>query len=161
MPLQQVVESIALHKMQHLILPHGKEGDVCFVLTADTLSQDVHGGIQGKPINKHDAFEKIKVAREGSQLCTAFCLDKKRFVNGVWEVEQRIARSVHAAYLFDIPDALIEDYFEHSIGYSCSNAIAIEGYGSRYLKWVDGSYTAIVGLPLYEVRQALEEVGFF
>ena len=37
-PLSQLVETIAIYKMEHIILPDGKkEGDYCFVLTADTL----------------------------------------------------------------------------------------------------------------------------
>ena len=31
----------------------------------------------------------------------------------------------------------------------------------EFLKELNGSYTAIVGLPLYEVREALEKLGFF
>jgi len=161
LPLQQVVESIALHKMEHLVLDDGKEGEQAFVLTADTLSQDSHGAIHGKPKDYADAVKKIKLAQKGSRLYTAFCLDKKIFKDGAWQVEERIKMSVPAEFLFDVPDDLIDDYLENSIGLDCSGAIAIEQYGLRYLKWVDGSYTAIVGLPVYQVRQALTELGFF
>jgi len=161
MPLQKVVESIALHKMEHLNLPEGKEGDYAFVLTADTLSQDSHGAVHGKPKDYIDAVKKIKRAQNGSRLCTAFCLDKRIFKDGKWHIEKRIQDSVRAKFLFEVPDHLIDDYLKHSIGLECSGAIAIEQYGLRYLKWVDGSYSAIVGLPIYQVRQALTELGFF
>ena len=42
-----------------------------------------------------------------------------------------------------------------------SNAIAIEGCGGQFLQWVRGSYTTIVGLPMFELREALEEIGFY
>ena len=38
--------------------------------------------------------------------------------------------------------------------------MAIEGVGSQFVKSIDGSYTAIVGLPLFELRTALLELGF-
>ena len=37
LPFQQLVEAIANHKMNHVIMPEGKEGDLAFVLTADTI----------------------------------------------------------------------------------------------------------------------------
>ena len=53
MPLTQLVATIARHKMEHVVLPAGgQEGAVCFVMTADTLSQDMDGTIHGKPDDK-------------------------------------------------------------------------------------------------------------
>lgn len=162
LPLVQIVEHIALFKMQHVQLPAGKkEGEYCFVLTADTLSQDLNGTIHGKPVDTADAIQKIKAARAGSRLCTAFCLDKKIWRAGKWEVDKRIQKAVSAEYIFNIPDAWINIYLKNSLGLSASNAIAVEGFGAQFLEVIKGSYTTIVGLPMYEIRQALEEVGFF
>lgn len=160
-PLSDVVSSIARYKMEHATLPEGKEDQIMFVLTADTLSQDMDGKIQGKPQDREDAIKKIKSARNGSRLCTAFCLDKKIFKDGKWVTTDRIEHVVFASYIFDVPDAWIDRYLENSLGFSSSNAIAIELYGAQFLKEVRGSYTTIVGLPLFEVRQALEALGFF
>ena len=83
LPLPQLVLSIALYKMQHVILPAGtSEGQVCFVLTADTMSHDAHGVVHGKPIDRADAIAKIKATAAGSFLCTAFCLDRKVWQSG-------------------------------------------------------------------------------
>ena len=77
------VLSIALYKMQHVILPDGKhEGDRCFVLTADTMSHDKMGVVHGKPVDRADAIAKIKATAAGSFLCTGFCLDRKVWKNG-------------------------------------------------------------------------------
>ncbi len=161
LPLAQLVESIALHKMEHADLSGLDRNSEQFVLTADTLSQDENGTIQGKPKDRDDAIAKIKAAREGTRLCTAFCLDKKVWRDGEWQIVDRIQGVVHASYKFIIPDEWIEKYFENSMGLECSNAIAVEQYGGQFLKEVQGSYTAIVGLPMYEVREALERIGFF
>ena len=161
-PLDQVVKSIALHKMQHAILPKtGKEGEVCFVLTADTLDQDVYGKINGKPTSRAQAIEMIKRARGGSQICTAFCLEKRIWRKEKWELVKRIEKAVGAQYFFIIPDDWIEAYLKNTKVLEVSNAISIEEFGGQFLKHIDGSYTTIVGLPMFEIRQALEELGFF
>lgn len=161
LPLQKIVESIALQKMAHVIMPRGTEGQIAFVLTADTLSQDLDGTINGKPVDRLDAIEKIKRARQGSRLSTAFCIERKIYKNNAWHTDKRIVQCVDAAYIFAIPDDWIDRYLENSIALNCANAIAIEEYGMQFLKMVDGSYSSIVGLPLFEVREALGELGFF
>lgn len=161
MPLPKIVESIALQKMDHVIMPHGKDGDVAFVLTADTLSQDLDGTVQGKPADRADAIAKIQSARNGSRLSTAFCLDRKIFRNGAWQIDKRIVQCVSAEYQFAIPDAWIEVYLDTTIALNCANAIAIEEFGAQFLKTMYGSYSTIVGLPMFEVREALEALGFF
>ncbi len=161
LPLHKLVASIALYKMEHADLSGIDREKEIFVLTADTLSQDANGAIQGKPKDRADAIEKIKEARGGTRLCTGFCLDKKAWKNGGWQTVDRIEQVVHASYKFIIPDEWIETYLEKSPGLNCSNAIAVEQYGGQFLKEVQGSYSAIVGLPLYEVREALEKLGFF
>lgn len=159
--LQKVVETIAIHKMEHVIMPTGQEGAIAFVLTADTLSVDATGTISGKPTDINDAIAKIKAARGGVNLCgTAFCLEKKIFKNGKWSTDKQIVKFVHAEYYFEVPDEFIKDYIKHSGALEAAGAITIED-GPQYLKSVSGSYSAIVGLPMYELWQALTELGFF
>jgi septum formation protein len=161
LPLPQIVMHIARFKMESLQLPAGKDGQVCFVLTADTLAQDKDGTVQGKPADHDDAIAKIKSARDGSNLCTAFCLDKKIWQQGQWKLVERIEQVVHAEYLFAIPDEWIDIYLEKSIALNTAGAVTVEAFGNQFLKMVHGSYSAIIGLPLFELREALEKLGFF
>lgn len=161
-PLPQLVLNIAIYKMQHVILPSGTyEGKICYVLTADTMSHDKTGTIHGKPIDRADAIAKIKAAREGSFLCTAFCLDKKVWQGDNWVIEERIADIVFAEFLYIVPDNWLDIYLEKTPYLDVSGAIAVEKFGNQFLKTVQGSYSTIIGLPLFEVRQALEKLGFF
>lgn len=161
LPLEEVVASIARFKMEHVILPGGNDGDSIFVVTGDTLSQDNEGGIKGKPKDRQDAIKKIKEARAGSSLCSAFCLDKKIYRNGAWQTEKRIEKVVCASYVFNVPDRCIDEYLSNTISMKCDNAVYIEGYGTQFLKEVHGSYSTIIGLPMFELREALEQMGFF
>ena len=161
LPLCQLVASIARFKMDHVTLQAGSDGDVLFVLTADTLSQDADGTIQGKPTSREDAIQKIKRARDGSRLCTGFCLDKRVWRDGAWQVDRRIEKAVETRYHFIVPDEWLDTYITHAPSMTSSNAIAVEGFGGQFLHEVRGSYTAIVGMPMYELRSALDELGFF
>ena len=104
----------------------------------------------------------------GAQTATAFCLDKKKWDsnNNNWQTEIRILQYVKSKYIFDVPDNWIERYFELSIAaginyMNVSGAVAIEEFGAQFLKSIEGSYTAVVGLPMYELRESLSEIGFF
>ena len=160
LPVEQLIMAIALHKMDHVVLPDGAEGDRMFVLTADTMSQDKDGTVNGKPVDREDAILKIRAARDRAQLYTAFCLDLKEYKNGSWHTRERIHEAVGATYQFIVPDEWIDRYLDTSMGMTCSNAIAIEGYGEQFLKEIQGSYSTIVGLPMYELREALTRLGF-
>jgi len=159
--LRESVEVIALYKMEHVILPEGNEGDTCFVLTADTLTENNDGSLSGKPKNRFDAIEMIKAARGGARVGTAFCVDRRVWRTDHWKVFKRVQGYAVGEYDLDIPDEWIDIYLEKSFSTSSSGAIAIEGYGEQFLKMVNGSYSAIVGLPMFEVREALQEIGFF
>ena len=161
MPLRQVVESIAAHKMKHVIMPQATEGQVIFVLTADTLSIDTTGAISGKPTNMEDAIAKIKAARGGTNRCgTAFNIQKKVFKNGTWNLLQGHMGYAEATYEFEVPDECIEEYIQSSGALEAAGAIKIED-GPQFLKFVNGSYTAIIGLPMYELFTSLKRMDFF
>ncbi len=163
LPWQKVIERIALYKMDHVLLPQEAQSvSPCYVLTADTMGVDIDGVIHGKPVDKEDAIKKIKALRRGGECGTAFCLDRKKFKNGTWLVEERIMQFVSATYTFDMGDEWIEHYFKAVPQYlKIAGAITIEGYGAQFLKTINGSYTTVLGLPLCQVRLALQKLGFF
>jgi len=161
LPLPQLVESIAKHKMAQIIMPQGIEGQHLFVLTADTLTQDKKGTMLGKPSNKQHAYTMLNTIRQGAQVGTAFCLDKKVYRFDRWQIEERVIEYVQAECVFVVPDWAVDYYLENSLAMKASGAITIEGFGAQFLKSINGSYSAIMGLPLYEVRKALEKLNFF
>ena len=161
LPLPHLVEQIAVHKMEHVVLGPGSDGQECFVLTADTLTQDSRGKIHGKPVDRADELRKIHVLREGARVGTAFCLDKKIFSAGIWQTTQRVVKFVMAECFFDIPDQWVAPYLALGQGAGASGGMRIEGFGSLFLKSVHGSYTTIIGLPMFELREALEAIGFY
>jgi septum formation protein len=160
--LEPVVRSIARHKMAHVDMPQGSEGQVAFVLTADTLTQDSKGNIHGKPENREDAIAKIRALEPQCRVATAFCLKRLKFHRGIWQVDAERECCVISTCEFNIPDHWLDRYFEKSaIGYQAAGGMAIETYGMQFLKAIYGSYSAVIGLPLFELRQVLDDLGFF
>ena len=163
-PIKEILKKIALKKMDSITLPAAVENDFAFVLTADTMGSCA-GKIFGKPSSKEEAVDMIQSYKSGAETYTAFCLDKKKFHNGSWNIEKRVEVCAGAQYIFDIPDYDIERYFELSqqkgIDYlNVSGAVAIEEFGAQFLKTLTGSYSAVVGLPMYELRESLYHLGF-
>jgi predicted house-cleaning NTP pyrophosphatase (Maf/HAM1 superfamily) len=160
--IEQIVLRIAQSKMKHAEIPEGnKEGQQCYVLTADTMVQDVYGTIHGKPTNRADAITKLKIARLDNYLATAFCIQRLVWEADVWVLEACIEQVVTARYQFNVPDAWIDYYLDTTLGIQCAGAAAVEGFGAQFLRAVKGSHSCIIGLPLYEVREGLERLGFF
>ena len=79
-----------------------------------------------------------------------------------WKTVASLQRTVSAGCLYIVPDEWIDTYFkEHPIALQAAGAIAIEEYGLQFLASIEGSYSTIIGLPLYDLRQALYELDFF
>ena len=158
-PFTAVVSSIARSKMDHASVPVG--GTHCYVLTADTLCIDSQGRLHGKPESPEAAVAMLRLWRSGCLVATGFCLDKKEYVNGVWKTEKRIEQSVVTKIDFSVPDEWLDDYLNKTPSLNVAGAMAIEEFGFQFVRTIEGSYTNIIGLPLFEVRQALTELGFF
>lgn len=159
LPLKELVELIADFKMDHVILPSGKEGDEIRVLTADTLTLDGNGEIAGKPKSKKEVVERIKSYRKGAVTGSAFCLSTKKFRNDVWQEVDRVLGYSQAEYIFDIPDHKIDWYLQNAFeGISFMNVsggVMVDGAGAQFVKEIKGSYTAILGLPMYELSKII------
>lgn len=158
------VLAIAEQKMAHVVIPAVAEVQeiMAYVLVADTLGCDLNGNVHGKPKDREDAREKIKALRQGGVVGTAFCLAKKVWQDNAWHGIDEISQYVETKYTMDLPDDWIESYLDHTPDYlNISGAITIEGYGAQFVKTIDGSYSSVLGLPLAEVREALNELGYF
>ena len=162
LPFTERLQEIARKKMEHAVLPEvGLEGQEIFVLAVDTMGQDSKGVDHGKPKDREDAIHKIKTLGESSTTATAMCLDKKQWFDGRWQTMGRIEQVVETRYRFVVPEQWMDRYLENSWAMIASGAIAVELYGAQFLEWIDGSYSGVVGLPMYELRQSLEKLHFF
>tara|TARA_B100000674_G_C37822158_1_gene906351 strand:- start:358 stop:969 length:612 start_codon:yes stop_codon:yes gene_type:complete len=160
-PLESLVQELAELKMDHVALPQGQEGQIAYFLTADTLTMDPQSQLYGKPVDRHDAIRMLQACREGAIVGTAFCLERKLFKDGQWRKQERIVGYDRAWCVVDIPDAFLDFYLDRVPFTDVSGGITIEGFGEQFVKEVNGCYSAILGLPMYKLRDALYKLGFY
>lgn len=155
------VRSISRQKMEHVVLPSGFAHEISFVLTADSLCLDVAGTFHAKPADRAEAIAQIKALRGGGKVITAFCLEKKQWQDG-WKTIAREEQVVITEYVLDLPDSWIDVYLDHvPLALHVSGGYTVEGYGAQFCKSMHGSYSGALGLPLSELRNALEKLGLF
>ncbi len=126
---------------------------VRWVIGADTVVV-VDDVIYGKPTDVQEAREMLKKLSGREHLViTGFCLfDLKRAREGLQAVTtvvkfKELTRTEIDAYV--------------SVGESMDKAgsYAVQGVGSYLVEYLRGSYTNVVGLPLCQVIEMMEEMG--
>ena len=60
-----------------------------------------------------------------------------------------------------ITEAQAQAYWDTGEPADKAGAYAIQGYGAQFVKHLEGSYSGVMGLPLYETLQLLEGFGIF
>lgn len=160
------VQAIAHSKLKTVILPspteHGSEP--LFVLTADTLVRTATTlQILGKPRDVQHARAMLTlVGQEPIEVVTGCCLEKMAAgADGVWQTVDAAHWSTETLVEYCVEPALIDDYIAATplALYACGASI-VEGYGQNFLKNIQGSYTNVLGLPLYELRRELKRLQF-
>lgn len=162
---EEHVLTIARHKMQTLKLPDplSIQTNYLYALTADTLVKNTQSGeIFGKPLNRQNAISMLTCERQAPvEVLTGCCLEKFDYQNNQW-IRSESAHWVSGAVIeFYVGNESIETYlstFPYVL--QCSGAGVVEEHGLSYLKSISGSYTAVLGLPLYELRMNLNKMGF-
>lgn len=156
--IEYIVEHLACCKASAAVLPPVDADRPVFVLAADTFASDMRGELYGKPSDYESAVATLKALRDGARATTGYCC--RLLVNN--EIVTQVTGSVSAYLELNMTDKHIELYlagrpdFRHIAG-----AIAIDDFGAQFVRTVNGSYTTVIGLPMSQVRDALEEVGFF
>lgn len=170
--LEELTKHLAQLKMDHVVLPVGHGFDAqhersCFVITADTLCVDAQGAVYGKPADTQDAITMIKRVRAGVTAGTGFCIERREWQETEWVMQERVVGYAQAWCSLAITDDEIMPYFEDLAHYSgfeylkLAGSFSITGHGAQFLNEVRGSYTAILGLPMAQVRVGLKKMGYF
>lgn len=118
-----------------------------WVLGSDTVVV-CNDEILGKPIDFTDSQRMLK-ALSGSQhqVITAISLLQENTI-----YTEYVETSV---YFREISNAEILDYWQTNEPQDKAGSYGIQGIGGKFVKRIEGSYSAVVGLPLYETEQLL------
>lgn len=121
------------------------------ILAADTCVT-INGLILGKPDDMVHAKEMLReLSANTHQVLTAVAL------NSGGEVWQKMSRSRVSFEVLSPRD--IDAYCASGEPSDKAGAYAIQGLGAAFVKRIEGSYTGVVGLPMYETRCLLKKIG--
>lgn len=144
---------VTIDKMQAIAPQAGS----AFVITADTTAV-----CRGKILHKTDddmVLRKYLKDLSGRRhtVYTAVCCAK--VINGTIEkMRSKISESVVQFRL--LTEKEIEHYIATKEGRRKAGGCTLQGISSRYIKFISGSSSGIVGLPLYETTLLLDSVGY-
>ena len=122
------------------------------VLGADT-EVVLDGTIFGKPKDAADAIRMLTLlSARTHQVLTAVAIG--------WEERIVAEISTSAVTLRRLGQDEIERYVATGEPFDKAGAYAVQGRAASFVSRIDGSYSGVMGLPLYETAQALAAVGF-
>ncbi|HFD31187.1 MAG TPA: septum formation inhibitor Maf [Gammaproteobacteria bacterium] len=117
------------------------------VLGADT-AVFVNGKILGKPRDFADAQYMMRLlSGNRHQVLTAVALAGQNITSHVLQTSQ--------VYMREITDNEIKAYWQTGEPYDKAGGYAIQGKAAAFIAKIEGSYSGIMGLPLYETAALL------
>lgn len=123
------------------------------VLAADTIVV-CRDEILGKPKDREDAKRILRtLSGRTHQVMTGVCIrsgEKERTILEVTDVT-----------FAELSERLIETYVASGECDDKSGAYAVQGIGAMFIKRVSGSVSSVVGLPVCNVREILEQFGIY
>ncbi|MFV3411408.1 Maf family protein [Pseudomonas nitroreducens] len=145
---QAYVERLARGKALAGLNFLAQRADVC-VLGADTAVV-LDGRILGKPVDREDALVMLQAlsGREHEVLTAVAVADRDR-------CEARVVSSRVTFREVSVEDA--ERYWETGEPQDKAGGYAIQGLAAVFVSRVEGSYSAVVGLPLCETSALLAD----
>ncbi len=124
-----------------------------FILAADTLVE-LEGVVLGKPSGPEEAAEMLRrLSGHTHQVYTGVTV-----INPDGEVFTDSDRS--DVTFGNVPEAEIAAYVRSGEPLDKAGAYAIQGRASLWISHMEGSYSSVIGLPLYLVRALLIKAGY-
>jgi septum formation protein len=128
-----------------------QRGEALPVLAADTTVV-LEGSVHGKPAGRADGLAMLEaLAGKTHQVLTAVALAS----------EQGVALRVNCSSVRfrNIERAEMEAYWETGEPRDKAGGYAIQGYGAVFITALSGSFSGVMGLPLFETAELLRDAG--
>ena len=123
------------------------------ILGSDT-SVVIDNQILGKPQDEQEAVAMLaRLSGNSHMVYTAVAIKHNRDMKSVCCATKVFFAAMTASQ--------INSYIATGEPMDKAGAYGIQGLGGRYIKKIEGSYTSVVGLPLYETSMLLTECGVF
>jgi len=127
-------------------------GKAIWVVGSDTAVL-LNGKVFGKPKHEGDAFRMLStLSGKTHEVLSAVAV--------VYDGEVFSAMSRTQVQFSALSEADIQAYIETNEPLGKAGAYAIQGVGAKIIAHIEGSYSGVMGLPLYELNQLLMEAGY-
>ena len=149
------VVRLALEKAQTVFSTLSiQQQEQSIVIGSDT-SVVIDGEILGKPANEADCIATLlRLENKQHQVLTAIAVASQENKNGI--ISQIV--ETHVRFKALTVDE-IKRYWQTGEPCDKAGSYAIQGIGGQFVTTIKGSYSAVVGLPLYETAQLLSQAG--
>ena len=147
---QDYVERLALAKAKTLFDKQTTNTNLCVIGSDTSVVFNQH--ILGKPTDLNDCINMLSMlSGQTHQVYTAF---------SVLTPTQNITQTVVTDVVFDVIDkADMIDYWHTNEPQDKAGSYAIQGIGGQFVRRIQGSVSAVIGLPLAELKQVLKQVN--
>ena len=153
---QEIVRALSVLKCQEGVHKVTSESKSTFpILAADTIVV-LEDKIFGKPQSESDAINMpLKLSGKTHLVMTGVTV-------GVITAEQAKFHTISVASNVEfakLTESDCKEYCKTNEPFDKAGGYGIQGYGSAFIKKINGSYSNIVGLPIHEVVKLLKELG--
>jgi len=152
----RMVRRLALEKAHSVASDVFVAGESIVVIAADTTVVAPGGkGILGKPTDIRDAERMLKrISGQTHEVLTGYCLVGQD-VRGRRTEFCRVVRS--KVTMRKLSTAMIRDYIATGEPMDKAGSYAAQGFGMNWIRAIRGSYTNVVGLPMCELLEDMNE----
>jgi septum formation protein len=77
-----------------------------------------------------------------------------------WEEQTIVIASTSAVTLRALDAGEIDRYIATGEPFDKAGAYAIQGRAAAFIRRIEGTYSGVMGLPLFETAEALAQIGF-
>lgn len=159
------VVRLAKEKAQAIFLALPIQQQAQSIVIGSDTSVVIEGEILGKPANEAECITTLlRLSNKQHQVLTAIAVitqDKKSQDTRNQELKNKtISKLIETQVQFKMLTVdEIKRYWHTKEPCDKAGSYAIQGIGGQFVTTINGSYSAVVGLPLYETVQLLAQVG--
>lgn len=146
--VEDYVRRLAVNKSQagHELCGHNLP-----VLGSDTIVVH-HGQLLGKPIDADAAVATLRsLSGQSHQVFTSVAI--------TWHGETTVLVSENQVTFAPISEAVIQAYVNSGEPMDKAGCYGIQGAAAMWIKHLSGSYSSVMGLPLYETAQLCQKLA--